>query len=360
MDPPHAQIHQLRLRGEDRDKRLGHDPGYHKHNGGKAQTQQQDIFFCLPDPVYGFGAVIVAEDCLGPAGDSQHGSGDQHHIALYDGSAGDQHIPFFSAAVFLQGGVEDNEDHAVSRQDQERRNAQRQDPSYDHRRKNLFPQKRNAYRNLFPDKEEKGKAAGGKLGDHSGNGSACHIHVKTKDKQRIQHNVGQGADEDCDHACCGKPLAGDEIVQPYCHQGEKGAGCVNSQVSVCVRKGCGACAEPQEQLPFGQQKEHSQCRRECHQQGKAVGKDGLCLFPSPCAHAHCHQDGTADADQRAEGGQQSDDRSAYAHPCQSGVSDPRNVSDEHAVNDAVEHGDELGDHGRDCQLQYQNVNPVFS
>ena len=91
-----------------------------------------------------------------------------------------------------------------------------------------------------------------------------------------------------------------------------------------------------------------------------MGKDGLCLLLSPCTHAHCHQDGTADADQRAEGGQQSDDRPAYAHPCQSSVSDPRNVSDEHAVNDAVEHGDELGDHGRDCQLQYQNGNPVFS
>ena len=118
MDAPSGQGYQGRLTGKDPDKVSGHNPGEDKHHGGKTEAQQQNIFFCLLNPVHSFCPVIIAEDSLCSAGDSQHRTCNEHHIALDNGGTGDEHIPLTGASVLLQHGVQNNNDDTVSSQDQ--------------------------------------------------------------------------------------------------------------------------------------------------------------------------------------------------------------------------------------------------
>lgn len=177
VDSPYTEIRLPGIFGEDTDEVFRYCSGYQEHDRGKGQTQQQYVLFCRFYPDNTFGSVIVAEDRLGPAGDPQHGTGDQHHIALNDSGACDQKIPFFRPAVSLQHRIQHDQDHTVCGQDQEGRNTQSQDPAEDHRGKIFPPQEGDLYGNFFPCEEPEGKSTGYKLGDDSSNGCPCHVHM---------------------------------------------------------------------------------------------------------------------------------------------------------------------------------------
>ena len=78
------------------------------------------MYVLLFDPLSLTGAVIITDDRLGSAADTDHGRCYQQHIALYNGSAGDQHISLFRSSVFLKNRVHDNQKNAVCCQNQKR------------------------------------------------------------------------------------------------------------------------------------------------------------------------------------------------------------------------------------------------
>ena len=60
LDSPYTEICLSGISGEDADEILRDRSGYQEHNGSKAQTQQQYVFFRRFYPVNVFGTVIVA------------------------------------------------------------------------------------------------------------------------------------------------------------------------------------------------------------------------------------------------------------------------------------------------------------
>ena len=353
MDSPGGKGYQRRLVGKDPDKVYRHNPGQYKHYGCKAEAEKQDIFFCLFHPVHSFCAVIVAEYGLCSAGNTQHGAGYEHHVALHNGGTGDEHITFAGTAVLLQHGIQDNDDHTVGCQNQEGGDTQYQDPFDDHGGPGRFPQPGYFDGNLFADQETESKGAGCKLCDDRGNGCTRHIHMQTEDKDRVQDYVGDSADQHSGHSHTGKPLTGDKIIKPDRHEGEERSCCVDGEIGVRVYKGGGTCPEPEQKIFFRQEKEQGQYSGEDHQHGKAVGQYGLGLFLPPGTQTHGHEDRAAQSDQGSEGSEKGDNRAADSHSRKCQISDLGYVSDEHSVNDAVKYGDELGDHGGDSQFEDQ-------
>ena len=55
-------------------------------------------------------------------------------------------------------------------------------------------------RHAFPVKDAEDENAGSQLGKHRGHRGPCDIHMENKDKQRVQYNVQDGADERRHHA----------------------------------------------------------------------------------------------------------------------------------------------------------------
>ena len=141
----------------------------------------------------------------GSAGNSQHGTGNQHHVALDNGGAGNENIALFRAAVFLKNGIQYNDNHAVRSQNQKRGNSQTNNFFHNQGRKCLLPKPRNLYGNFLPCEETKSKGAGGKLRDNGGNGCSGNFHIQNEDKNRIQNDIGNGSDKNGIMPMAGKP-----------------------------------------------------------------------------------------------------------------------------------------------------------
>ena len=111
-DAPDGKPGNLRIRGKEADEMYRQKAGHDKHKGGKAKAQKQTVFFRIPDPPGICGTVVKTDQSLRAAADPQHGRSDEQHIALNDGSGGDQKIALVSA-VFLQNGVGSNEKYVI-------------------------------------------------------------------------------------------------------------------------------------------------------------------------------------------------------------------------------------------------------
>ena len=116
MNAPDHELDDLRILAEQSRKVLGNQPGEQKHDRRKGKTQSKSPAYRFFDAGAGTGAVIVADNGLRPAGDAAHGGGDQHHIALHNGSAGNEKIALARTSEPLKNGVHDNNHDTVGGQ----------------------------------------------------------------------------------------------------------------------------------------------------------------------------------------------------------------------------------------------------
>ena len=332
VDGPDGEPGGFPVGGEQPHKKARHQPGKKKHGGGKQAHELENERFRLTNPVSPVGTVVEAQNGLGAAADAQHGSGNHQQIALGNGGAGDEHIPLLRPAVGLQGRIHENENQRVGGQNHERGKAQTENPPHNLRTV-ISKGDGNVY--LFPQQKPQGKGAGGKLGNHRGNGGSGHIHFEHKDKHRVQNDVGHGADENGRHPRHREALAVDIVVETYRHQGEKGTGGVNGHVGVGVGKGDRACPEPHEQLLLGKEKNHRQGNGNAAQQEKGVCQHLPSLFPVPLPQMNAHNHRAPQTDEGTKGGQEGHNGTAHPHPRQGQIADFRDMTNVNPVDDAV-------------------------
>ena len=159
--------------------------------------------------------------------------------------------------------------------------------------------------------------------------------MKYKDKQRIQQDIKNRADEHGGHAGQGEPLGINKIIQAGGHQGEEGSCRVDGQIGIGVGKSDGTGAKPHQQLILQEKKSGCQNQGETGKHEEGVGQNlpgfGNVFFSQPDAK----EDRTADAHQSSERRKQGDNRSAHAHAGQGVRADCGNVTDVHPVDNAV-------------------------
>ena len=351
----HRLLRQLRIAGEQAHKHRGQGVGEYHHPRAEGEAQAHNTLDGLFDALQVAGAVVEADHRLGAQGEAAHGHGDEEQVALHDGGAGDQGVPLLRAAVPLEHRVEHDEQDAVGGDDQEGGQAEGEHPPHDGPVRPAPPQ---GHRHGFAQQHGQHEGAGGHLGDHRGDGRPGHVHVEGEDKDGIQHDVEHRPQHHRGHAQAGVALGDEEAVHAGGHEGEEGAGGVDGQIGVGIAESGLTGAEPAEQLPLGQQEHRRQRHRQHQQHEEAVGQNPARLLLPPLPHAHGHDGGAPQAHQGGKGGQQGDDGAAHPHPRQGQVADALDVADVNAIHDAVEHADQLGQHGGDSQPAHQLKNRV--
>ena len=356
-DGPHGLGGQIGALGEQPHKQGTCQPGQHKQHRGVAHAQLGDELAGAAHPVALAGAVVEAQQPLGAAADAAEGHGDNEHKALGDGGAGDQHITLAGAAEALEHGVHGNDHHIVHGDDDKGGKAKGE-----HLPDNAqaVPPELQVHRQLFAAEHPQHIGAAGALGDDGGQSAAPHPHVQPEDEDGVQDDVGHRAQHHAFHACLGIALADDELVQAGGHQSKGRAQQIDEEVLFGIGVGGFGSAEGrQNHPPQGQNGGHDQ-GAEYPDQQKAVGEYLFGIAQVAFSHADAHQRGAAHAHQRGDGAHHGDHRAADAHPRQGHVADFGDVADIHAVHDAVQHADELGQHTGDGDAPYQRMNIVFA
>ena len=111
-DGPYGKAGNLLIGGKQADKMHRKKTGHEKHKSCKAKTQKQAVFLGIPYPPRIGCSVVKTDESLGTAADSQHGRGDEQHVALDNGGSGDEKISL-AAAVLLQHRIGGDEKHII-------------------------------------------------------------------------------------------------------------------------------------------------------------------------------------------------------------------------------------------------------
>ena len=96
-----------------------------------------------------------------------------------------------------------------------------------------FPQKANLQLRLF--RQEKQDEGGRKqLGEHGCNCSALHTEAESKDKERVEEQIGSCADGDGAHTDKGISLCVDKRIHAHCDHGRQRADKIEHHVWICI------------------------------------------------------------------------------------------------------------------------------
>lgn len=350
FDIPHASGQDFAVLGEKPDE-LGREEGRgRQHEESEAGTKKKYAPKGLLHPPAVPGPQVEADGPLAAQGDAAHGHSDQQRITLDDGRAGDENIPFPGSAVPLEGGVEDDKNHAVQGIGEEGGKAQGQYPQAEGR---LEPSPAQRGGQSGKPQGDQGKHAGGGLGQNGGPCRAGNAHIQQENEHRVQDDVQGRPQHNRAHAQAGAALGDEEAVQPAGEEGESRTANIDGDVVQSVRKSGLAGAEPPEEPAAEQEEKNAQARRHGQQEPEAVGEEVRGGFFVSGAQLHGHQGRAAQSHQEGEGGEQGDDGAADPGSRQSQAAGSGDVADEHPVNDAVQDVDQLGQHGGHGQPEQQ-------
>ena len=91
------------------------------------------------------------------------------------------------------------------------------------------------------------------LGYHSCNGGSPDTHLEYKDQNRIQNNICNRPQSNCQHPDLTKPLCIDEIVHPQADHYKQSSAQINGNISICIGKCNFTCTKQIQQRLFKQQ-----------------------------------------------------------------------------------------------------------
>ena len=212
----------------------------------------------------------------------------------------------------------------------------------------------------FPGEEAENPGAGNPLGENGGQGGALHAHSQGEDENRVQNNVAGCADGHGEHSGSGKALGVDESVETQSKLDEQGTQGVYFHVVPGVGDGVAAGAENHQNVLAETLDHHCENQGGDHQHGGAVAQNALGLLGLSLAH---HDGGTGrapHAHQGSKGGNAHDQRQGHPHAGQRVGADIGNVADVHPVHHIVEQVDELGQNGRQGQLEEKAADFVLA
>ena len=188
---------------------------------------------------------------------------------------------------------------------------------------------------LFAHQKAYGPQSAECLGEDRCPGGTADVHVKDKDEDRIEDDVGERTDDDRQHADGGETLGRDKRIHAQRQLYKDGADGIDVNVFDRIANGPLAGAKQIQQRFAKQQYEDGQCDRDDGQCGEAVSQDLLCMIILLFSHVDAGPRCTAHAQQISEGRDDHDDRETDADPGQGICTDSFNVADVHAVDHII-------------------------
>ena len=204
---------------------------------------------------------------------------------------------------------------------------------------------------LFSQQEGQHPCAGHRLGDNRRQRGALYAHIKSKDENRIQNNVGHRADQHGEHTRFCKALGCDKGVHAQRQLDEYSAYRINIHIADAVFNRIFTRAERHQEIPVPQKQGGRQYDRDRNLRRKAVAQRLLRRFRIPLSHEY---GGARRAAVTGKGGESRDDhnqRHTYSYARQRGCAHTGYVADIDSVHNIVEHIDNLRGHCRKRQLQ---------
>ena len=194
---------------------------------------------------------------------------------------------------------------------------------------------------------------GDRLRNHRSDGSALDAHLKGEDKQRIERNIDDSADSHGRHGLDRIALCRKIGIQPLREKDEQRADQVQPQIVASVGKGVLACTERIEHGVLEQIEQDAQHDGKDCQQYKRLIEDALGALPIPFPQLDRGQRGAAGSDQCSKCGENDDDRKRDPYARQRQRSDALHPPDIDAVNDVVQHVDQLRHHDGQRHTEHQ-------
>ena len=167
--------------------------------------------------------------------------------------------------------------------------------------------------------------------------------MKTKNQNRVEHDVGNRSDQDTRHAVRRVALGVDKSVHPQRRLNKNRSQRVNAQVVQREWQRAWAGSKKIQHWNSEYLDENRQQDAKHNQENKAVRHDVLRVFFFVFAKLDRSARSPAHADQTRKGGNRHDDRHRDADPCQRKRAMIGNVADVHPVHDVVQNVDDLGD-----------------
>ena len=177
--------------------------------------------------------------------------------------------------------------------------------------------------------------------------------MKDKNKNGIQDDIDDRADDGGEHAHFGKALGSQKRIHAHDNQYTDTAEYVDPPVSYRVGKCCIGCTEEPQQRGCSDVECHSQDSCQDQQEGKTIAHDVFSLFLFSAAHVDSCPRRTAGAGQQSEGCEQHQNRGEKPDAGESQPADFRDMPDVNSIDYIVEQIDDLSDDGRDSHLHHQ-------
>ena len=185
-----------------------------------------------------------------------------------------------------------------------------------------------------------------------------YLHLKDKNKDRIQDDVAGCADQYGQHAHLGKPLCVDKGIHAQRKLHKERTDDINGQILVGIAESGVAGAKPIKQCILGSKKKDGQHGREAQQCGKAVAHDpfgpGLIAF----THLNGGQWRAAHTDQRGKGRDNHNNGEGDAHTGQRQGAAAGKMAKIHAVYDIIKRIDQLSRDGRHGETEKQPADRI--
>ena len=177
--------------------------------------------------------------------------------------------------------------------------------------------------------------------------------MEYEDEQRVQDDIAHRADQNGQHAGFCKALRGNEGVHAERQLDEDRADGIDVHVADGVVNGIFACAEGKQQRAVPDQKHSRQNERDENLQRKAAAERLFCRLVVVLDHEDRRTRCAAGADERGKRRDDHDNRQAHADAGQRKRAVPGHVPDVDAVDDVVEHVDQLRNDRRHGELEKQ-------
>ena len=211
----------------------------------------------------------------------------------------------------------------------------------------------------FGKEESKNAQAGYQLGQDGRQAGALDAHAEGEDKQRVQCNIKQGADQDRTHGNQGIALCENKRIQTLGqHHKDRAAG-INFQIGYGKGQCTGRAAEqPHDRL--GQEKgQRAQKKTEYKEQGEGRIKNSVGLSRIALAQLDAGPGRAAKADQIGKSLQNQRNRQHNSEGGQRIHADAFDPGDIHPIYNIIKKGNQLGQHGRRRKPEYQRQNPAL-
>ncbi len=219
---------------KDADKHFREKQDKHPGSSGINERGQSNKTDCLFHIIVSFGAVIIAQNRRRAVGNGKHRRIQYLPHGVDNCHGGNVNI----SAEGAQHPVTCNLHQTVGTLHNEAGTSQTHNIQYAPLSKGRLPFQADTKLRPFARKKTHHKNSGQNLRANRRKGGSPDAEMKDKNKNRVQHNIGNRSEKDSGHAHICKALRVDEGIHPKRHHGKHGSHQINAHIGHGIGKGC--------------------------------------------------------------------------------------------------------------------------